>query len=102
MRQVSCRKLLTTHFVGVVLFIIFNYYIFVYEFLTNLNPHPFSQGGRMLSLILFHLCFIMLMWSMVQSIISDPGRVPIYWGFFVESNNNDRRVYCLFCHGFKP
>jgi len=39
---------------------------------------------------------------MIKSIIGDPGRVPIYWGFFAEENQNQRRRYCLLCHSFKP
>ena len=81
MRDISFKKLLTVHFIGVVCFIIFNYYILVVEFMTLLNPHPYSNAGRIAALVVFHLLFIMLAWSMIQSIISDPGRVPIYWGF---------------------
>jgi hypothetical protein len=34
--------------------------------------------------IIFHLFFILLIWSMIRVIITDPGQVPIYWGFFAE------------------
>ena len=39
---------------------------------------------------------------MIRSILGDPGRVPIYWGFFAEESDNRKRRYCLLCHSFKP
>lgn len=96
-REISCGKLINTHFVGVIIFILFNYFVFVVEYLINLRPAPFIA-----LLIVFHVLFGLLLWSMIKSIISDPGRVPIYWGFFAEENENRRRRYCLLCHGFKP
>lgn len=84
-RDISCAKLLkSVHFVGVILFILFNYYILVFEFMQFLNPHPYSENARIAALLIFHLFFLMLAWSMIQSVISDPGRVPIYWGFYAE------------------
>ena len=44
----------------------------------------------------------MLLWSMVRAIVSDPGRVPIYWGFFLDEKETKKRRYCLLCHSFKP
>jgi uncharacterized membrane protein YqiK len=56
----------------------------------------------LIALIVFHVFFLMVVWAMIQSIISDPGRVPIYWGFFAEESDNRKRRYCLLCHSFKP
>lgn len=96
-REVSCGKLINPHFVGVLVFIAFNYYVFVYEYMINLNPAPY-----IILLIVFHIIFLLLAWSMIKSILGDPGRVPIYWGFFAEEADNRRRRYCLLCHSFKP
>ena len=102
MRDISCKKLLTPHFIGVASFIAFNYYIFMFEYLTFLKPCPYSSIGKTIAIVIFHLIFFMLLWSMLQSIIADPGRVPIYWGFYAEESDDDKRRYCLLCHSFKP
>jgi hypothetical protein len=75
----NCGKLLNPHFIGVVVFIILNYFIFVYEYMLSLKPAPY-----LLLLIVFHILFFLLLWSMGKAILGDPGRVPIYWGFFAE------------------
>lgn len=77
-REISCRRVFSAHFVAVILFITFSYYLFVYEYMLSLKPKYY-----VLALTLFHISLVMLLWSMVQCIISDPGRVPIYWGFFL-------------------
>jgi palmitoyltransferase len=89
--------LLNLHFVGVIVFIAFNYFVFVVEYLLGLRPMLY-----ILFLVIFHILFLMLLWSMFKSIVGDPGRVPIYWGFFAEESENRRRRYCLLCHSFKP
>jgi hypothetical protein len=76
-RDISCGKLINPHFAGVIVFISFNYFVYVVEYLFNLKPTPY-----IVLLIVFHLLFAMLIWSMIKAIIGDPGRVPIYWGFF--------------------
>ena len=97
LRDITLRKLINVHFVGVIAFICFNYYAFVFAFMLNIRP-----SYMIVALIIFHIFFFMVLWSMVHAIISDPGRVPIYWGFFAEENDNRRRRYCLLCHSFKP
>lgn len=93
----SCGRLLSPHFIGVVCFITFNYFVFVYEYMLQLKPAPYVA-----LLIGFHVIFALLIWSMERSINGDPGRVPIYWGFFAEESENRKRRYCLLCHSFKP
>lgn len=79
------------------MFIVFNYFVFVVEYLIGRRPAPY-----IFLIIIFHILFAMLLWSMLKSILGDPGRVPIYWGFFAEESENRRRRYCLLCHSFKP
>jgi uncharacterized membrane protein YhdT len=73
LRDVSLRKLNNPHFVGVIVFMIFNHYAFVFEFMLGLRP-----SFLLMALIVSHLFFVMVVWAMIQSIVSDPGRVPIY------------------------
>jgi hypothetical protein len=89
--------LVNPHFIGVIGFISFNYFIFVVEYLIALKPQPY-----IILLIIFHIIFFLLLWSQIKSIVGDPGRVPIYWGFFAEESENRKRRYCLLCHSFKP
>ena len=73
----SLGRLINPHFVGVIVFIVVNYAIFLYWYMIQLHP-----TWMIPVLIIFHILLFMLLWSMVKSIIGDPGRVPIYWGFF--------------------
>ena len=75
--SMNCGRLLTPHFIGVVIVILLNWFVFVFMFMLDLKPAPY-----IIFLIIFHVFFILLIWSMIRSIFSDPGRVPIYWGFF--------------------
>ena len=50
----------------------------------------------------FHVFFIMLVWSFVQAMTTDPGQVPVFWGFHLGDPENKRRRYCLMCNIFKP
>jgi len=33
---------------------------------------------------------------------TDPGQVPVFWGFHLGDNENKRKRYCLMCNVFKP
>jgi palmitoyltransferase len=33
---------------------------------------------------------------------TDPGQVPVFWGFHIGDPENKRRRYCLMCNVFKP
>ena len=55
-----------------------------------------------LLLSVFHLFFFMLVWSFIQSMTTDPGQVPVFWGFHLGDPENKRRRYCLMCNIFKP
>lgn len=52
--------------------------------------------------LLFNLLFFMLMWSLIKTMRSDPGRVPHFWGYYIEKADFKKRRYCLICHIFKP
>jgi len=77
----NCPKVTNAHFVGVVCFIGFNYFVFVFQYMLGLKP-----GGYAILLGVFHVLFVLLLWSMGKAMAADPGRVPIYWGFFAEES----------------
>ena len=53
-------------------------------------------------LVVFHFFFFMMCWSFVQAMTTDPGQVPLFWGFHLGDSENKRRRYCLMCNIFKP
>jgi palmitoyltransferase len=34
----------------------------------------------------FHITFPMLVWSFFQTMVTDPGKVPPYWGFYINDS----------------
>ncbi len=75
----NLSKLFNPYFFAVTLFISFNYFVFVYEYVVLRNP-----SMSILLLVVSHIVLFMLLWSMARVIFSDAGKVPIYWGFFAE------------------
>lgn len=57
--------------------IIFIYFCVVK--LLVLDIHPWGAGSTGFFLVLYHLIFVLLLWSIIQTIRTDPGRVPIQW-----------------------
>ena len=53
-------------------------------------------------LVVFHLIFFMLIWSFIQSMTTDPGQIPVEWGFHFGDPEAKRRRYCLMCNMYKP
>ena len=94
-------------------FISFIYYTYVFlvwgpltAFSSEMNRcetvSDYSCKSAIAVLTIFHLLFILLIWSLVQSMITDPGQVPVFWGFHQGDNEKKRRRYCLQCNVFKP
>jgi len=34
--------------------------------------------------------------------ITHPGEIPLYWGFYIGDEDYKRKRYCLICNAFKP
>jgi palmitoyltransferase len=45
---------------------------------------------------------IMLVWTILITVYSDSGSVPLYWGFYFGDSDIKRKRYCLMCNVFKP
>ena len=45
---------------------------------------------------------VMLVWCFIQTMMTDPGQIPSFWGFRVGDPEGRRRRYCLMCNLFKP
>eukprot|EP00347_Sterkiella_histriomuscorum_P009445 403341189 len=93
-------KLIGNLFVLFVFIVIgFLYYTFVFEVW---GPKCQDNFLAMLLLAFFHAFFILLVWSLMQAMTTDPGQVPVFWGFHLGDAENKRRRYCLMCNVFKP
>jgi len=44
----------------------------------------------------------MVGWTVYTTAKSDPGQVPLYWGFYIGDSDTKRTRYCLMCNVFKP
>ena len=44
----------------------------------------------------------MILWTVYATAKSDPGQVPLYWGFYIGDPDSKRTRYCLMCNVFKP
>jgi palmitoyltransferase len=82
-----------------VAYMVYMYYIFIY---VNVLLAQEKDSGVMAFLVIFHIVFGLMLFSFLQVIASDPGKVPLYWGFFLDDPDHKRRRYCLICHIFKP
>lgn len=98
-RPITCSRILGNFFILFVLMVIGGiYYSVVFLDLRSrlLTPSAYLQFG------LFNLNVFMLLWSFLQAMLTDPGEVPPYWGFYMGDPESKRRRYCLMCHVFKP
>lgn len=97
--EMKCSKKLSPQFFINVLVVLFNYCIFVFKFMSELQPRTYS-----ILMVIYHILFTLFAWSYLQSFRTDPGRVPPYWGFHMEEEKDEshKRRYCLICHIFKP
>ena len=79
-----------------------NYFVFV---VLTWIPIAISCNytiAVLIVLIVFHFLFVMSTWTTLVTAFSDPGQVPIYWGFYIGDPDSMRSRYCLMCNVFKP
>lgn len=74
----ECRKKHPYLFLIIITAIIVFIYFCVVVLLV-LDIRPWTNVGTAFFLIVYNLIFILLIWSMVQTIRTDPGRVPLQW-----------------------
>ena len=93
-------KIIGNFFVLFVLIVIgVIYYAFVFEIW---GPRAKDYISVVVMLVFFHVLFVLLVWSFFQAMTTDPGQVPVFWGFHLGDPENKRRRYCLMCNIFKP
>jgi hypothetical protein len=72
------RKKCPYSFLIIILAIIIFIYLCIAKFLL-LDIHPWGNGVTTIFLVFYNIIFVLLLWSIVQTIRIDPGRVPIQW-----------------------
>lgn len=73
-----------------------------YAYIQVWAPRARDNVWVMVMLVAFNLLFVMLVWSFLQTMTTDPGQVPVFWGFHLGDPEQKRRRYCLMCNIFKP
>ena len=43
-----------------------------------------------------------MLWSLLVTMKTHPGEIPLYWGFYIGDEDYKRKRYCLICNAFKP
>ena len=91
---------------GVVFRIVFFVLVFLNYILTVFyiwNPIYIQNSSKTtLFLLYYNLLFAMIGWTVYATVKSDPGQVPLYWGFYIGDSDSKRTRYCLMCNVFKP
>ena len=96
----------SSRLVGILFRIIFftlvclNYILTViYIWIPNFLQEPIDS---FIFLLYYNLLFAMIGWTVWATSKSDPGQVPLYWGFYIGDSDSKRTRYCLMCNVFKP
>lgn len=84
-------------FIATIFMILAVSFIFIYEYLILLHP-PYMVPVLVIYLVVLSL----VLWSLLATAFTEPGKVPFYWGMSTENNGASQRKYCLHCHNFKP
>lgn len=88
--------------VAIVLLAIFiQYYLYVFQIILK-NKTASNQTLMYTILTFFHILIIMLLWSFFITMSTNPGEIPLYWGFYIGDDDYKRKRYCLICNAFKP
>ena len=88
------------------IFIIFvilciEYYAYVFEvMIKSMNQKNFYLIVTLL--VIFHILLLLLLMAFISTMSTNPGEIPLYWGFYIGDDDYKRKRYCLICNAFKP
>lgn len=82
----------------ILLFLWIYLWMVLFSFMMKFSKNFFS----IFYLIVVHFLIILLSWAFLATCLTDPGKPPIFWGFYIDEPQNRRKRYCLTCHVFKP
>ena len=96
----------SSRLVGVLFRIIFATLVFLNYIFTvfYLWIPKFSENSSQsfFFLLYYNILMALLGWTVYATAKSDPGQVPLYWGFYIGDSDSKRTRYCLMCNVFKP
>ena len=81
------------------LVVLFNY---IFTVIYMWIPKTIENPQNIFFLLYYHILFAMILWTVYATAKSDPGQVPLYWGFYIGDPDSKRTRYCLMCNVFKP
>ena len=77
------------------------YYSYVFEVMIKyMNQKNFYTIVTLLTI--FHILLLFLLMAFVSTMTTNPGEIPLYWGFYIGDDDYKRKRYCLICNAFKP
>ena len=77
------------------------YYAYVFEVMLNImNQKNFKL--IFILLVIFHILILLLLMAFISTMSTNPGEIPLYWGFYIGDDDYKRKRYCLICNAFKP
>ena len=77
------------------------YYAYVFEVMLNVMTQKNFKLILTL-LIIFHILILLLLMAFISTMMTNPGEIPLYWGFYIGDDDYKRKRYCLICNAFKP
>ena len=90
-------------FLILIIFIIIciEYYAYVFEVMIKyMNQKNFYLIVTLLTI--FHILLLFMLFAFVSTMNTNPGEIPLYWGFYIGDDDYKRKRYCLICNAFKP
>ena len=96
----------SSRILGIVFRIVFFILVFLNYIFTIFyiwNPFYIQNSSKTtLFLLYYNILFALIAWTVYATVKSDPGQVPLYWGFYIGDSDSKRTRYCLMCNVFKP
>ena len=97
----SKHKSITNYTYPIIIFVAgaLVYFRLVYiEYLSKAIDNPI----KLPLIIAGHFLLLLTIWCYFVTYCSDPGKPPVFWGFYLDEPEEKRKRYCLVCHIFKP
>ena len=90
-------------FLILIIFIVLSIQYYAYVFEVMLNVMTQKNFNLILTLlIIFHVLVLLVLMAFISTMTTNPGEIPLYWGFYIGDDYYKRKRYCLICNAFKP
>lgn len=84
----------------ILIFAIYIYYGLVFQ--QHMQKISQNSTQQNVFLTFSHFFLVLTTWAYFTTYFMDPGKPPVFWGFYLDDPEQKRRRYCLICHIFKP